>query len=680
MVDYLLVTFIQAEYEAVLNRFQEVDGDVTAGVPGTTQLRTITTTDNQNYTVAISRTSRTGNLEAQRAVSKLIDEHRPRLVLTVGIAGAPPCSDVFLGDVVLGNVVHDLTRSAETGSGREEEADSSYIPQEVRDFVARLARADFIEWENEMKSIDRPNLKGIKKSESKDQEWIRKVDAVLMENKNRSLPKVLGGAIASSDQLIREPGIMRSRLGVNRDIVANDMESAGVAKACEDNHVPLLIVRGISDIVGIERTALWNSYACETSASCAREIVDMGAVNTIENSLNGRQTRIWQNARNSLSSLKEILAEIRDSTPSESAPKCTIAFELFESLPIELKNPLAPELFDTLDRPMKFLGDKSLVLKVAKACIECCRVMELDDKTAECLARALICGTSWVYQRTGELDLAEKDAKESVVISQGIGSTKNLAFCKKCVGRLMRMQAEEHLNADITKGRFKESIEFLNDAISLFSNLDSYGPDHPEIGDCYSLLGRTYLSMGNVERAFDCVNEAVPRINYGSKDYLDLLILQGEIWSSLGQHDKALDAYEEVISETSVNDYQISEIVARAHLQKARTLLHMDCRTDALDAYEESRRIWEHFGERNFAAIAEWEGILAAEWLEKRAIRILEKEAPIVRCEAVRLLKEMQSKKKPSVLAQRRGTDDTVLKNLLRKAKRSLALSSIVAR
>ena len=92
----------------------------------------------------------------------------------------------------------------------------------------------------------------------------------------------------------------------------------------------------------------------------------------------------------------------------------------FERLPEELKRRWAPDLFDTLDRPMKYLGDKQLVLDVADACIECCSGVDLDDKTAECQARARICGKSWAYQRMGNLGLAEQEAQESVRISEGI--------------------------------------------------------------------------------------------------------------------------------------------------------------------------------------------------------------------------------------------------------------------
>ena len=133
----------------------------------------------------------------------------------------------------------------------------------------------------------------------------------------------------------------------------------------------------------------------------------------------------------------------------------------FGELPKELKRRWAPDLFDTLERPMKYLGDKKLVLDVAKACIECCSGVNLDERTAECQAKARICGTSWVYQRTGNLGLAEQEAQESVRISEGISSRKNLAFCKKCVGRIKRLRAEAESNLEVKRAFFKDSVQCL---------------------------------------------------------------------------------------------------------------------------------------------------------------------------------------------------------------------------
>ena len=674
MVDYLIVTFIREEYEAVLGAFRDPEDHAAKGVPGGTRVVRMTTKSGQGVTIAIARTASEGNVSAQDAVLELMVEQQPRLVLAVGIAGAVPTSDVFLGDVVLAKDVHDLTRGAETQSGRQEAAASTYLMNAVKDFVANVTMDDFRDWQDRAATITRPSVDGIGNSWTGDEEWDKKINGTLEENEKRTLPVLLDGVIASSDHLVKSEDVMERRLLVDRRILANDMESVGMTKACERRGVPLLILRCISDIVGHDRSDAWKRYACEIVAGCAREVVNLESVDTIESKLRRGEPGLSGATRDIIESLNATLARIRRGAASEYASTCRDAFDLFKELPNELRRAWAPELFDTLDRPMKYLGDKSLVLLVANACIECCSGMDLDDKTAECQARARICGTSWAYQRLGKLGLAEQEAEQSVRISEGISSRKNLAFCKKCLGRLKRLRAEAESRSEVKRAFFEESVHCLREAISLFSDLD--GPDDPEVGDCYSLLGRTYLSTGNVTMARDCAREAMRRIDPDSKDYLDLRILEGDIWLVTRKETKALEAFEEVIELTSEQDYQISEIVARAHRQRAQALRRMGRNADAKLAFAEAQRIWDYYGEDNLAAEAEWGGILASGALERRTILLLESEEPLVRCGAVRLYGEMQLKRSRRVVAQRIGADDTVWKNLIKKVKRQQALGS----
>ncbi|MCY4362889.1 MAG: hypothetical protein OXE42_12010 [Gammaproteobacteria bacterium] len=672
MVDYLVVTFIREEYEAVLRQFRDPDDNTVSGVPGDTRVVRVTARSGQGVAVAIARTACEGNVSAQDAVLELITAQQPRLVLAVGIAGAVPTSDVFLGDVVLAKDIHDLTRGAETATGREEAAASSYLMNAVKDFVTNVTTHDFKKWQDWAASIARPEVEGIGNSWTDDEDWDKKINGTLEDNRKRTLPIVVDGVIASSDHLVKSEDFMENRLLVDRRILANDMESAGVAKACERRHVPLLILRAISDIVGHARSDDWKRYACEIVAGCAREVVYLESVDTIESKLKKGEPGLSGATKGIIDSLDDTLVRIRRGVTSEYASACQEAFDRFRELPEKLKRRWAPDLFETLDRPMKYLGDKKLVLDVAKACIECCSGVDLDDRTAECQARARICGTSWVYQRTGNLGLAEQEALKSVRISEGVSSRKNLAFCKKCLGRLKRLRAEAESNPEVKRAFFKDSVQCLEEAISLFRDLDH----DREVGDCYSLLGRTYLSKGDIRTASECVEEAMRRIDPDSKDYLDLRILEGDICLAAGEHAKAFEAFGEVIDLSSEQDYQISEIVARAHRQRAWTLMRVGRNAEAEIAFAKAQRIWEYYGEDNFAAEAEWGGILASEILERRTKLLLEAEDSLVRCEAVRLYREEQSKRRPRAVAQRGRADNTVWKNLIKEAKRLQALGS----
>ena len=234
MVDYLVVTFIREEHEAVLRQFRGPDDDTVSGVPGGTRVVRVTTRSGQGVTVAIARTASEGNVSAQDAVLELIAEQQPRLVLAVGIAGAVPTRDVFLGDVVLAKDIHDLTRGAETAAGREEAAASSYLMNAVKDFVANVTMDDFKKWQDRAALIARPGVEGIGNSWTDDEDWNKKINGTLEDNRKRTLPRVVDGVIASSDHLVKSEDFMENRLLVDRRILANDMEVSGRGKSLRE--------------------------------------------------------------------------------------------------------------------------------------------------------------------------------------------------------------------------------------------------------------------------------------------------------------------------------------------------------------------------------------------------------------------------------------------------------------
>ncbi|MCY3859123.1 MAG: hypothetical protein OXG25_09485 [Gammaproteobacteria bacterium] len=672
MVDYLIVTFIREEYEAVWQLFRDSAEKIESDVPGTTRVVSVRTKVGDSVKVAIGRTSNIGNLSALEEVIRFIDEQQPRLVLTAGIAGAVPTSDVCLGDVVLGNEVHNLTLSAETASGREEAVRGSYQSKAVRHFVANVTNDDFEALHDRAAKLTRPAVGELGKSSTDGDSWNEKIEMSLKATKNRTVPKVVDGVIASSDSLVKSNEFMKNRLHVDRRILINEMESAGAAIACENRDVPLLILRSVSDIIGHVRSDDWKWYACDVLAICAWDVVQLGAVERITAKLQSGDQDIAVSVNEVVHSLDAVLFRLSQGVTHEHVVDCREAFDLFRLLPSRLKRKCAPGLFETLDKPMKYLGDKKFVIEVAKECIECCSGTELDDAALECQARAMICGTSWALQRTGQLGKAEDEARASMQISEGIGAHRNLAFCKKCLGRLLRMRAEVETNAILKVEFLNESVRHLREAINSFGELDE--PDEAEVGDCYSLLGRTYLVTRDFDEAQYCASEARVRIQADSKDRLDLLILEGEIRVATGEYSSALALFDEAIESVIDDGYQISEIVARAHLQKAHTLMQLDQIDEADASYANAQAIWEHYGEDHFAAEAEWGRILASGMLKRRAIRQLGAQPAVVRCLAVDLYKKRSERRGQRVVAQRGGTDDAAWKRLIKDAKHEISL------
>src|SRR5579864_2820016 len=138
-------------------------------------------------------------------------------------------------------------------------------------------------------------------------------------------------------------------------------------------------------------------------------------------------------------------------------------------------------------------GNKHLVLELADLTITAARDPLRGEDEARAEAQALICGRSWALQRLGDLDGAKKAATEGLGLGDAIGWVRNTAFCKKCTGRLARLFAERTANVSERARYLEESIALLIQAIDTFKTMPEIGPNHPEVGDCFSLIARTYL-------------------------------------------------------------------------------------------------------------------------------------------------------------------------------------------
>ena len=134
------------------------------------------------------------------------------------------------------------------------------------------------------------------------------------------------------------------------------------------------------------------------------------------------------------------------------------------------------------------------------------------------------------------------------------------------------MEAERH-RQDETKFRelLGSSISSLNRAIRTFPQVTelSDAARNAEVGDCQSLLGRTYFVAGDLVKAKKVVRKAIDQItDVNSKDYADLQILLGDLAYANKDTQAAVNFYDAAISAASTVDAERSEIVARALFQK----------------------------------------------------------------------------------------------------------------
>jgi tetratricopeptide (TPR) repeat protein len=295
-------------------------------------------------------------------------------------------------------------------------------------------------------------------------------------------------------------------------------------------------------------------------------------------------------------------------------------------------------MFITIDKPLKAWGDKHLVLDVAELVIGCARrVPSRGRAEVEGEAQAMICGKSWALQRIGRLDEARIAAEKSLKLGEDIGWDRNTAYCEKCVGRLYRIMAEETSDAEKKREFLDSSRSRLETAIARFSLSPEFGPNHPEIGDCYSLLGRTYLVAQNIKTAWDCVAKAGRLLSQNDgKDYLDLRILEGEL---LERRDReaAESCYIEVLKHEFIGDAERSEIAARAYFRCAKNRAAMGKDELAARDFSKAEELWTRLGEPVNAAVGAWDRLKMQTAVPPSALALLLKEQSLpVRVEVIR--------------------------------------------
>ena len=329
--------------------------------------------------------------------------------------------------------------------------------------------------------------------------------------------------------------------------------------------------------------------------------------------------------------------------------------------------------FQVIQSFLKSSGDKSLLLEVARRSIDASREPGRGLDQAQDEAVAAICGISWVYQRTGRPAEALAEAERSLQLGEDIDWHKNTAFCHKCLGRLKRLEAEAIQNPSQPAPLLQDSVSFLRKAIQEFEALKKAA----EVGDCYSLLARTYLVAGERESARIALNEADRRlIDPKNKDYLDLQIVKGDLMLSVNRRS-AEALYSEAIAsiKDSGNDAQRSEIAARAYLHRGRVrrrLADGQAQTDFVTAAE----IWDRLGDPT-ADIAHWETLRMAAWMDGETKRMLDCESVGVRVRAARIVND-ETERRPVGRSHRRKLTREYLRGVVARAREQLAVDQPV--
>jgi tetratricopeptide (TPR) repeat protein len=350
-----------------------------------------------------------------------------------------------------------------------------------------------------------------------------------------------------------------------------------------------------------------------------------------------------------------------------------LAVELQETDP-----ELVADSYRHAEKVFKTRGNLQLALSASRVALRASErppllANRVTDEQLRARAQTLICGESWVLQRTGDLDAAERLAQQSLQLGEKLGWDRNTAFRLKCLGRLQRLRAEQE-GVEESKRRelLGESERLLLEAARAFAKSDEFGPGHPEIGDCKSLLARTLMVAGRRREAWDQLLEAESLLetHVGQKDWVDALILEGELLHLDGAELQSLARIDEALTSFPDSpDSDVTEITARALALRGKVGSRRSRERSAAD-HERSAQLYEELEDYQRADDQRWAAFVAADRVPPDLSRFLDGERNGVRVAAVLALEdELAASAKRSVGRRTVGLTAAKAKQLLARAR-----------
>lgn len=228
-----------------------------------------------------------GPESARKATHQLLTEMQPDCIVVVGIAGGTPNEDFFLGDVVISRSAITPERVASEVDGSRSLQAGVHPPNKNTEAILNRINALI------HKLPYRPNTSGlISPNESileieqktKSQEWKDACkDAIrAFEQRSRDAPPkpvITIQSFFSSTERVRSPEYAATIISSNREAKVFEMELAGCLTAAKQQkaEIPIISIRGISDIIGIKRNqSQWNKIASSNAAQVAGAIIKHG--------------------------------------------------------------------------------------------------------------------------------------------------------------------------------------------------------------------------------------------------------------------------------------------------------------------------------------------------------------------------------------------------------------------
>ena len=245
----------------------------------------------KNCCVALVRCTAQGHVAAFQVAGEMIEDLNPKWLVVVGIGGGIPSNEFSLGDVIVADKVPDFSiQSVAHGKPTTFDISGGDLHNKVKALVAHLPamKKDIKGWNNKtsitvnLPKFDIPDVNS--KKLYGDDEWkndvIESLGKRFPDTKKRRQPIYWTGTIGTSNTLVKDEEFVKALKQGARSIDVFEMEAGGVLSASrtKDRDIPVIIIRGISDVVGLKRDDAWTNYACHSSMAFAHSLIRSGQI------------------------------------------------------------------------------------------------------------------------------------------------------------------------------------------------------------------------------------------------------------------------------------------------------------------------------------------------------------------------------------------------------------------
>lgn len=259
LVDCLILTIKVVELQATLAAFG-VDATDSSYVDVDQR---VWFTEHGGRTYCIAKVGTDGNFESAIVLGRLYAALHPKSSVLVGMAGGVP-SKMNRGDIVVAQHIYAWDYRKLTNDGKVRRVKTYRVDD------AALREAE-----------DMPVV---------DAGWFARVAHDLRELTQATpgdeyavpdetwTPKVSRGDILAGSSLVEDGTLEELRLEHHDRVRAIDMESAGYAAACAEQHLPWLVVRGIADAGDENRDDTWQFGSTYVAARYVRDGLAVGVL------------------------------------------------------------------------------------------------------------------------------------------------------------------------------------------------------------------------------------------------------------------------------------------------------------------------------------------------------------------------------------------------------------------